>query len=115
MGYFKRPVRRDAARRNKLAFLEPAREIRIADWQKCDPSVLPAAESFLRFVVELPSIGKVGLFRASESIENADDLPSATRSELRAAFRWFNANLPVPRRLPSSAICWFRADADESL
>ena len=28
---------------------------------------------------------------------------------------WFNANLPVPRRLPKNAICWLRADAGESL
>ena len=115
MGYFKRAVRRGASRRSKLAFLEPAREILAADWQQCDPSVPPAADSFLRFVVELPSIGKVGLFRSSKSIENAEDLPAATRSELRAVFRWFNTNLPVPGRLPRSAICWFRTDADESL
>ena len=115
MGYFKRPVRRRAARRSKLAFLEPARNISLADWQQCDPSVPPAADSFLRFVVELPRIGKVGPFRSIEAIENADDPPAATRSELRAIFRWFNANLPAPRRLPKNAICWFRADATESL
>ncbi len=115
MGYFKRPVRRSVARRTKHAFLEPARDILAADWQQCDPSVRPAADSFLRFVVELPSIGKVGLFRSSESIEKDEDLPAATRSELRAVFRWFNANLPVPRRLPKSAICWFRADANDSI
>jgi hypothetical protein len=115
MGYFKRPVQRGVARQTKLAFLEPARQIRIADWQRCDPSVPPAIDSFLRFVVELSGVGKVGLFRSSEMIENAEDLPAATRSELRAVFRWFNTNLPVPRRLPRSAICWLRADAAESL
>ncbi len=115
MGYFKRPVRRGSARRTKLAFLEPSREIGSADWRQCNPAVPPTADSFLRFVVELPSIGKVGLFRSSKSVENAEDLPVATRSELRAVFRWFNAKLPVPRRLPRNAICWFRADADESL
>ena len=115
MGYFKQPIRRAAARRSKLAFLEPARQIRVAEWQQCDPSVPPAAESFLRFVVGHPSIGRVGLFRSSKRIESDKELPAAARSELRAAFRWFDANLPVPRRLPRSAVCWFRADAGESL
>ena len=115
MGYFKRPVRRGIARRSRLAFLEPARDVLVADWQRCGGSVAPAADSFLRVVVELPSVGRVGLFRASKIVTNAADLPAATRSELRAVFRWFNANLPVPRRLPRSAVCWLRADANESL
>ena len=114
MGYFKRPIRRSAARRSRLVFARSAPVIRIADWQRCDPTVPPAADSFLRFVVEQPSIGRVGLFR-SDGIENARELPAAARSELRGVLRWFEANLPVPRRLPRSAVCWFRADADESL
>ena len=114
MGYFKRSIRRAAARRSRLAFVTAACQIRLADWQQCDPSAPPAADSFLRFVVERPSIGRVGLLRSS-CIDNANDLPAATRSELRAVLRWFDANLPVPRRLPRSAVCWFRADADESL
>lgn len=115
MGYFKRPIRRSAARLSKLAMLEPAREIRLADWARCDPSVLPAADSFLRFVIDQPNLGAVGLFRSSELVEDCEDLPPAARSQLRAIFRWFNTNLPAPRRLPQSAVCWFRADATESV
>jgi hypothetical protein len=57
----------------------------------------------------------MGLFRISECIEDSPDLPAAARSQMRAAFHWFNANLPAPRRLPKTAICWFRADAKQSL
>jgi hypothetical protein len=115
MGYFKRPIRRGPARLKRLAFLNPTRGVRAADWRQCDPAIPPQAGSFLRFVVERPRVGKVGLFRWSRSVDGAADVPAAAQSVLRATFRWFNANLPVPRRLPRNAICWFRADANESL
>lgn len=115
MGYFKRPIRRSAARQTRLAFLEPAREICPADWKQCDLSRPPAAESFLRFVIEHPRAGKVGLFRSSRVIERPDALPTAAAEELRTVFRWFNHNLPVPSRMPRNAICWLRSDAAESL
>jgi len=114
IGYFGRPIRRGEARAARRRFLEPARQIRIAHWRRGDLSDL-SADSFLRFVVELPGMGIVGLFRSSEILEEAPDLPPAVRSELRSIFRWFNANLPAPRRLPRTAICWFRADATDSI
>jgi hypothetical protein len=66
-------------------------------------------------VVEDARTGKVGLFRSGRILDEAEDLSTAARSEVRATFRWFNANLAVPRRLPKNAICWFRGDARESL
>jgi hypothetical protein len=55
----------------------------------------------------------IGLFRSSETVEEDDALSAAAFSELRSIFDWFNQNLAAPRRLSQSAICWFRADADE--
>lgn len=115
MGYFKRPLRRSEAQADRLAFLEPARELPPHAWRRCGPAVRPAADSFLRFVVEQPGDGAVGLFRCCELLESAEDLPASARSQARAAFRWFTKHLPVPRRLPRNAVCWFRAGAAESL
>jgi hypothetical protein len=115
MGYFKRPIRRGAARLARLTFVEAAREVRASDWRRCDGLIRSPANSFLRFVIEDPQVGRCGLFRSSELLEDAQDFPLAARSELRAVFRWFDANLPAPRRLPKDAVCWFRSDASKSL
>src|SRR5687768_12920276 len=116
MGYFKRPIRRRTARRAWLTFLEPSRELPGEGWQRCDRWVRPPAAGFLRFVMDNPGGRKVGLFRSGQILrETREDLPAAALGEMRAAFRWFNTNLPVPRRLPKNAVCWFRADARESL
>ncbi|MEO6435901.1 MAG: hypothetical protein ABIP55_09085 [Tepidisphaeraceae bacterium] len=116
MGYFKRPVRRSAARAQRLELLDGARNIEIGAWQPCERLPAPARDTFLRFVVERPrGGGNVGLFRISECIEDSPELPASARSQMRAAFRWFNTNLSAPRRLPKAAICWFRADAQDSL
>ena len=116
MGYFNRPIRRAAARRAWRTFLEPAKYLPADGWRRCGPRISFTPGGFLRFVVDNPHAGKVGLFRSARIIGGDDDeLPPAARSEMRATFRWFNANLPVPRRLPKNAVCWFRADARESL
>jgi hypothetical protein len=114
MGYFKRKLHRQTARLERLAFFEPAREICAKDWRHCDLTSEPAA-AFLRFVVDHPADGRIGLFKSSDLVEEAEDLPASARSVLRELFRWFNANLPVPRRLPRNAVCWFRSDATSSL
>ena len=114
MGYFKCPIRRGRGRREKRALLEPARDIG-GRWRRCERLKAPPRDVFLRFLVDLPEVGKVGLFRCSESLEESADLPAAARSQLRAVFRWFNDNLPAPRRLPRTAVCWFRADARRPL
>jgi hypothetical protein len=115
MGYFKRPIRRSTARHARRALVEPAREIPARGWQRCDDDIVPEPDTFLRFVFEQPGVGKVGLFQASACIDSSDALPAAARSQFRIALKWFNTHLPVPRRLPRTAVCWFRADAAESL
>lgn len=115
MGYFKRPVRRGAARLIKNAFFEPAREICVEQWKPCEPDHFTVTDSFHRFVVEHSRVGKMGLFRSSDLLQQAEELSDRARSELRAVFRWFNTNLPAPHRLPRGAVCWFRSDASESL
>jgi hypothetical protein len=115
MGYFKRPIRRGAARREWLALIGPSRDVPGAGWRRWTPSVPPAADQFLRFVVEDAGAARLGLFRSSDLLDGAEELPAAARSQMRATFRWFNANLAAPRRLPRNAVCWFRADATEAL
>ena len=88
MGYFKRPIHRSTARRARRALVEPAREIPTRDWQRCEDDIVPAAETFLRFVVERPARGNVGLFQSSASIDDAADaLPAAVRSQFRIALK----------------------------
>jgi hypothetical protein len=111
MGYLKRSVRRSAARSDKLAFLDRARDIHPSGWKHCDPSIRPARDTYLRFAIEHPRVGRIGLFRSSDILEEADDLPASVRAEVESVFRWFSENLPAPRRLPVKAVCWFRADA----
>jgi hypothetical protein len=115
MGYFKRPIRRGRARQARLANLEPARDISIANWAPCD--LIKGTESvrFLRFAIDHPGIGKVGLFRSADVLEEDCDFTPAVNSQLRSILNWFNENLPAPDHLPKRAVCWFRSDATESL
>lgn len=116
MGYFKRTVRRGAARGARLAFLaDSARAGEASGWRRCDWAERPAVEGFVRFVVELPGVGNVGLFREQEALEEAEHLPAEAWRAGRAALRWFDTHLPVPDALPPEAVCWFRADARGSL
>lgn len=115
MGYFKRPVRRCVARAVRNAFLEPTREMPPGKWHRCEKAMRPAAETFLRFVIKLPDAGWIGLFQSSDILEGVEDLSSDARADLARVYRWFDANLAVPRRLPKRAVCWFRADAEECL
>ena len=115
MGYFNRPIRRSVAREAWCELIEGTRGVSSGDWQRCGPSITPPADSFLRFVVERPRTGTVGLFRSCDLIGPSAELPAAVRSQVRTAFRWFNSNVPVPQRLPRNAACWFKADAGASL
>lgn len=115
MGYFKSQIRRGRAREEKLAWLEPAREISLDGWQLCDLRFNPDRESFLRFVVETPDEGPIGLFRSSYLLYESNALTDSVRSALKYAYNWFNQNIELPRRLPRRAVCWFRADATESV
>jgi|GEM_PF-2484035 len=115
MGYFKQPIRRSTARDEKLAWLEPTRTIKLDDWQRCGKTFKPKPKTFLRFVVEMPEGGQIGLFRGGELIDDPEILSDSLLSEMNDTFRWFNKNLKVPRRLPKTAACWFRADAQESI
>jgi hypothetical protein len=115
LGDFKRPVRRSAARRERLAHLEPARKIDATRWRSCDGQLSIPRESYLRFVVQ-QSTGKfVGLFRSDDLLDAATDLPASVRAQVRLTYNWFNENLSVPRRMPRNAVCWFRSDAVESI
>ena len=110
MGYFKRPVRRRTARDAASAFRERSRDV-VADarrWRRRDPA-------FVRFVIETPDRGAVGLFQTSDLIEDDDALPPAARSALANAYRWYNENLPMPPRQRPEAVFWFRGDAREPI
>ena len=61
MGYFNHPIRRGAARKARLEYLEPSRDVCVADWKRCNLSVRPAAESSAAFVIDHHA-GKIGLF-----------------------------------------------------
>lgn len=110
MGYFKRPIRRRAARASADAFRDASREV-AADarrWRRRDPA-------FVRFVLETPDRGRVGLFQTSDLIEDDEALPLAARSALAAAYRWFNANIPMPPRQRPDAVYWFLESAREPI
>jgi hypothetical protein len=115
MGYFKRPIRRGPARQARLAYLEPARKVCVADWKPCDLSGRSGSVRFLRFAIDHPGRGRIGLFRSTEVLEEDCDFTPVVHSQLRSILKWFNKNLPAPRRLPENAVCWFRSDAADSL
>ncbi len=114
MGYFKRPVRRGKARSERIAFAEPARAIDPARWVLCTRRLLrPASDRYVRFVVLNPSGNTVGLFQSSDLLHAQRDWPASVHATCEATFRWFNGAFRVPKRLPKTAVCWFRADAVE--
>jgi hypothetical protein len=115
MGYFREPIRRRAARAEKLALLEAARDVDLTEWEPAVGVERVARDAYVRFVVCHPERGWVGLFAAGDVLDEPDALPDAARSALRDTLRWFNRNLAVPRRLPRDAVCWFRADATPCL
>ena len=84
MGYFKRPIRRGAARRARLAHFEPARDIDASQWQPCDVDVSARRDSYVRFVVQQRRGRFVGLFKSSDLLDaEAADLPDAVRLQVR--------------------------------
>src|SRR4051794_6425294 len=101
MGYFKRPIRRRAARAAADALREATRDVAPGDrrWRRRGPT-------FVRFVIDAPGRGPVGLFQTSDLLDLDDAIPLPARSALYAAYRWFNANLPVPPRQPPEAVFW---------
>jgi hypothetical protein len=115
MGYFKQPLRRGDARLAKRSANDLAHNVDFGPWRRCGPSFRVSTDQFLRFVVERSRDRTVGVFRSSCLLDAGCDFPPAARSAARELFRWFRRNLPVPRRLPMTAVCWFRADASEQL
>jgi hypothetical protein len=113
MGYFRHPVRRGKASAAARVLVAGGRDVDVSRWRRCDCRLEVSRDVYLRFVVERPQ-GWTGLFTAGV-LRDSEDFSPAARSNLRAVYRWFNANLPVPRRLPRCAVCWFRADASESI
>ena len=53
-----------------------------------------------------------GVFVAAYRLRREDVVPSFDRAALKGLLRWFEANLPIPRRVPGRAICWFKGTAN---
>ena len=77
---------------------------------------------FVRFVTETrdwASHERLGLFHAADFLRESGDLTGEEIRELDATYRWFNKNLPVPRRFSRSsrkhalhkAISWYKPTA----
>ena len=113
MGYLRRPVRRRAARAEKLAHWDAARDLDPQDWSQSDLPTPRIRDVYLRFVIQDQQTGWIGLFRASDVLDDDATLPDSVRSQMRSTFRWFARHLRAPRGLPRNAVCWFRADASD--
>jgi len=48
-------------------------------------------------------------------LEEDCDFAPTVHLQLRSILKWFNENLPAPRRVPKNAVCWLRSDATDSL
>jgi hypothetical protein len=53
-----------------------------------------------------------GLFVAAYRLKRDVVLTSLDRSALKGLLRWFERNLPIPRRVTGRAICWFKGTAN---
>lgn len=78
---------------------------------------------YVRFIVLAPKPRRpFGLFRAEKSLLEDPTLPEWLRLPIDEHYRWFNRHLRRPfnavskrRRLPVTALCWFRPDAREHI
>ena len=113
MGYLNPPIRRGRAREQKRAFVDAARGVDPALWTTAGDLRAVPADAYLRFAVRQASGEMVGLFQSSALVKEDPGVPPAALSQARRTFRWFNRHLAVPQRLPTSAVCWFRADATD--
>jgi hypothetical protein len=82
---------------------------------------------YIRFVLpwrDPDSRVEAGFFRAASDVASAEDrVPEWIRAELWREINWFNAQLPIPRRIVREfrrrraihGICWFRPEAGEAI
>ncbi|MBC8106370.1 MAG: hypothetical protein H7Z14_07260 [Anaerolineae bacterium] len=115
MGYLRQPIRRKAARAEKLAHFDAARNIDPADWLTADLSVLPARGTFLRFIVFDLELGWTGVFQGRWMIRESAELPDSVQSCYRENRNWMNRHLHSPRHVNPESIFWFRAEAAECI
>jgi hypothetical protein len=115
MGYFKPPLRRSAARRTKREMLDRCGPIVPSEWSSCPSAEALKSESFVRFALNVGAGPGVGLFRSMHLLESDDSIPSSVQSQVRSTLRWFNLHVPVPKKLPRSAVCWFRGDSVDTI
>jgi hypothetical protein len=113
MGYFKRQLRRAAARQAVRTILYETRLCGVY------PDPAPRRRHlFLRFSagpMHPDSHRQKGIFHASNALHEHGRLTHGGRAALEESRRWFNENLVVPRVNDERAIFWFRADAAECL
>lgn len=114
MGYLRRSIRRKAARAEKLAHLDAARNIDPADWVTADLSSPPERGTYLRFIVH-DEVGWIGVFQAVWMIRESAELPESVQSCYRANRDWLNRHLHAPRHVNPESIFWFRAEAVECI
>lgn len=119
MGYFRKPLRRDRARRAKRAALHGTRLAPPPGWTALTSPLRPDGATYLRFEVHHPRAGWTGVFWGSDLLDDPDvagvELSPEQFAHLRAVLRWFGAHLPVPATLPERAVCWFKPTATDCL
>src|SRR5215208_3486897 len=115
MGYFKRQVRRAAARQTVRTTLYQTRLCGAG----ADPAQSPRRPRlYLRFSageMHPDSHRQKGIFHASNTLDEHGRLTHAEWDVLEESRWWFDRNLPVPRLDEGRAIFWFRTDASECL
>lgn len=81
---------------------------------------------FMRFVVQQrdeDSLQPMGVFQAASKLRDNIELPQLHRDAIERILKWFNQNLPTPKRLSRSrrshalpkAISWFKESAADCL
>jgi hypothetical protein len=119
VGYFKKKVRRGSSAEEKRRHEKAGIPLELGEWIAADERPPRNDQTkYIRLMTDEndPDSQQLsGVFQVAYQLVRSSDLQAEEHKQLSEALDWFDANLPVPKKVPRRSIFWFKSDAGESI